>query len=129
MYHDRNPYINNQHCEYCGEEFIKFEKIIFPLNCKNNTLAKSNISHSLHSSGNKLQNSPGLHGLIDSHTQKKLNWDEPLKIRKDLDRPHYYHVICYDTIIEKINKKNVTENKKQKFNKKKADRAVFCHEC
>ena len=36
MYHDRNTYIKNQACEYCGEHLRMFEKIIFPLNCINN---------------------------------------------------------------------------------------------
>ena len=36
MYHDRNTYIMNQSCEFCGEQLRMYEKIIFPLRCQNN---------------------------------------------------------------------------------------------
>ena len=35
MYHDENKYITNQTCEYCNQEFLMFDKIIFPKNCEN----------------------------------------------------------------------------------------------
>lgn len=35
MYHDSNKYVMNQTCEYCNEQFVYLEKIIFPNNCKN----------------------------------------------------------------------------------------------
>ena len=36
MYNDKNGYIKNQTCEYCGQELRMFEKIIFPRQCENN---------------------------------------------------------------------------------------------
>ena len=36
MYNDRNDYIIYQACEYCGEAFQLYEKIIYPNNCKRN---------------------------------------------------------------------------------------------
>ena len=36
MYNDRNDYINYQSCEYCGEPFHLYEKLIYPNNCKRN---------------------------------------------------------------------------------------------
>ena len=35
MYHDENKYIKNQTCEYCNQEFLMFDKIIFPKDCLN----------------------------------------------------------------------------------------------
>ena len=35
MYHDENKHIKNQTCEYCNQEFLMFDKIIFPKNCEN----------------------------------------------------------------------------------------------
>lgn len=36
MFHDENKYIENQTCEYCNEEFVMFDKVIFPGACVNN---------------------------------------------------------------------------------------------
>lgn len=36
MYFDQNKFLINQTCEYCNEQFMIFEKIIFPLECQNN---------------------------------------------------------------------------------------------
>ena len=34
MYHDDNVYLSSQTCEYCGEPFNIFEKLVFPSGCK-----------------------------------------------------------------------------------------------
>ena len=36
MYNDRNHYIIYQSCEYCGEPFHLYEKLIYPNDCKRN---------------------------------------------------------------------------------------------
>lgn len=36
MYNDRNYYIVYQPCEYCGEQFHLYEKLVFPKLCSRN---------------------------------------------------------------------------------------------
>lgn len=41
MYHDKNTYLKQVTCEYCGEDFSMFEKLVFPNNCTRNPLCKN----------------------------------------------------------------------------------------
>ena len=51
MYHDRNKYMNYQPCEYCGEPFHLYEKLVFPKNCQNNPKGPTKV-HTPHFSEN-----------------------------------------------------------------------------
>lgn len=112
MYYDHNVYLQNQHCEYCGEMLRMFEKIIFPKKCKNNhsggALSPENIN-ALRKS--QLRKSP----LIQINNEElpfNVAADEEIakarknsdKIKKNGGRPHFYHVICYDLICDTIKK-------------------------
>ncbi len=37
MYSDENKYVTHQTCEYCDEQLMLFEKMIFPQKCLNNS--------------------------------------------------------------------------------------------
>ena len=46
----------------------------------------------------------------------------PLRMRKNAERPHYYHVICYDLIVDEL-KKNSSEKMHG------VDKAEYCLVC
>ena len=91
MYHDSNKHLNNKKCEFCGEQFYMFEKIIFPSNCVNNEMEQeiapdASVEHFDNDYNKTKQKRLDKHGL-------PIEWD----------RSHYYHVICQDLIKEKLN--------------------------
>ena len=56
------------------------------------------------------------------HLKKKVANDS-LKLVKGKDRQHFYHVICYDLMVETMRKNKKTTKMKG------ADRAEFCLVC
>lgn len=76
-----------------------FEKIIFPIVCTNNyDLRQPKVEVSLQDENS----APKRHEVFDSLeviTESQLN-QSTSNIRKNIERPHYYHVVCQDLIFE-----------------------------
>jgi hypothetical protein len=69
-----------------------FEKLIFPAKCKN--------FHPTITAQKSIVASHVMHNYMDkSNIEPEQMWNE--KLKRNLKRPHYYHVICQDLIVEK----------------------------
>ena len=49
MHNDRNDYIHYSECEYCGEPFKIYEKVVFPKNCRQRNLNANKSEFKPHS--------------------------------------------------------------------------------
>ena len=117
MYHDNNKYIVNQTCEFCNEQLGYLEKIIFPPSCKNNPANPDfddgrpvfKIASGLSGVEAADSKSPDLHRESSGDAMLKMsNLTQSRRknpqLRKDFERPHFYHVICMDLIWESLKK-------------------------
>ena len=99
MYHDTNKYVVNQTCEYCNEQLLMFEKIIFPKDCENNRREeelKKNAEERL-MQVEVHDNSGVIIATVNDEGQHHAESLRPKK-HKSSERRHFYHVVCQDLI-------------------------------